>query len=240
MANSKQGIDSKCSTEQKIRSSSKPISNSKAFCHVVFSFGMPEQASGHQRCLKPSPSMRHQWRSEGGDGGCEQRQRCLWGQAFNNDYKLERGTGPDRLQLWGRPLLWSDPRHRMRRRYNYAPACGKECPETPQWRHGCGRHRGAKEMPAHSPSVAATLRKGQDIKRWIKKEITQGSSNLHCILFQKHKKDFGLVWNPANNVMGSCDCCHKLYMAPHILNLQTEWQSFTKKIFFNVQLQQLF
>ncbi|GAA6086054.1 uncharacterized [Tachysurus ichikawai] len=66
---------------------------------------MPERASGHQRRLKLSPSMRHQWSGEGGDGGCEQRLRCLWGQAFNNDYKLERGTGPDRLQLWGRPPL---------------------------------------------------------------------------------------------------------------------------------------
>lgn len=138
-------------------------------------------ASSHQRRLKPSPSMRLQWSGEGGDGGCEQRQRCLRGQAFNNDYKLERATGPDRLQLWGHPPLWSDPRHRMRRRYNYAPACGKECPETPQWRPGCGRHRGAKEVPAHSPCVTATMRKGQDIKRWIKEKEKENTRVLYFI-----------------------------------------------------------
>lgn len=164
-----------------------------------------------QRRLKLSPSMRHQWSGEGGDGGCEQRQRCLWGQAFNNDYKLEQGTGPDRLQLWGRPPLWSDPRHRMRRCYNYAPACGKECPETPQWRRGCGRHWGAKEMPARSPSVIATLRKEQDIKRWIreKEKRKQGSSIAHFNSCQTQVRDFGLVWNPANNSMGNCGCCCK-------------------------------
>lgn len=31
---------------------------------------------------------------------CEQRQRCLRGQSFNIDYKLEQGSMADRLQLW--------------------------------------------------------------------------------------------------------------------------------------------
>lgn len=41
---------------------------------------------------------------------CEQRQRCLRGQSFNIDYKLERGSGADRLQLWVcAALKWPAP-----------------------------------------------------------------------------------------------------------------------------------
>lgn len=41
---------------------------------------------------------------------CEQRQRCLRGQSFNIDYKLERGSGADRLQLWVcSALKWPAP-----------------------------------------------------------------------------------------------------------------------------------
>lgn len=41
---------------------------------------------------------------------CEQQQRCLRGQSFNIDYKLERGSRADRLQLWVcTALKWPAP-----------------------------------------------------------------------------------------------------------------------------------
>lgn len=75
-----------------------------------------------------------------GGKGCEQRQRCLRGQAFNNDYKLELAAGATGCScgsagLWSAPRLLQSPRPpRMRRRWNYVAACGKECDATPGWR----------------------------------------------------------------------------------------------------------
>lgn len=72
--------------------------------------------------------------------GCEQRQRCLRGQAFNNDYKLELAAGATGCscgpaRLWSAPRLLQGPRPPcMRRRWNYVAACGKECHATPGWR----------------------------------------------------------------------------------------------------------
>lgn len=72
--------------------------------------------------------------------GCEQRQRCLRGQAFNNDYKLELAAGATGCScgpagLWSAPRLLQGPRPPcMRRRWNYVAACGKECHATPGWR----------------------------------------------------------------------------------------------------------
>lgn len=154
---------------------------------MLLSLDSPSECPNGRQVTSVALSWAHPWGTSGVErvvmGGCEQRLRCLWGQAFNNDYKPERGTGPDRLQLWGRPPLWSDPHHRMRRRYNYAPACGKECPETPQWRRECGRHRGAKGMPAHSPCVTATLRKGQGTERWIREQGGKNKGRLFHISF---------------------------------------------------------
>lgn len=50
------------------------------------------------------------WPCSGRAVECEQRQRCLRGQSFNIDYKLERGSRADRLQLWVcAALKWPAP-----------------------------------------------------------------------------------------------------------------------------------
>ncbi|KAJ8400389.1 hypothetical protein AAFF_G00397720 [Aldrovandia affinis] len=109
---------------------------------------------------------------EGGLGrGCEQRHRCLWGQAFNNDYKLELVL--ERQAAAVRPAAFEAPPSLGRARpptheetlqlcsclWERMP-CDATATERSRARHGEARRGGGVTRPAiaYSPKPAPNCR----------------------------------------------------------------------------------